>query len=259
MAFPAQMVPPGGSPPKPPPGSIIVMGEEGGYAVPPRRYALLFGRQRDDVHVPVGVGDSAVSRLHGVLSCVGDSGEWWLKNTGRLPIKLPGGKLVLTGHERRMEPGLTPLVIASSPQCSHLLKVSVISREERQSADLNCAKTTDPKTVYELTPPERLVLTALALRYLQGHSSHPLPLSWKQVAQMVNRSPHGTRHWDKRSAEHTVAAVREHLHKKHGVPDLTLKEVGGPVGSALTQNLIKVLLETTTLTPHDLALLGEAD
>lgn len=76
-------VPPGGVPPAPP-GAIIVMGAEGGaeggIAVPAARpFTLLFGRERDDVHVPVGVNDPAVSRKAGVFTCTGQGGERWLR------------------------------------------------------------------------------------------------------------------------------------------------------------------------------------
>lgn len=177
MGFPPQMVPPG-TEPAAPPGAIVVMGAESGFAVPARRFTLLFGRERDDVHVPIGVNDSAVSRKHGVFTCTGENGEWWLRNTGRLPIELPGGALMLTGHERRMEPGHTPLVISSSAYSSYLLDVHVVGYEGPQLAGTTGATTEDPQLVYELSPPERLAITALAARYLQGHDRNPLPLSW---------------------------------------------------------------------------------
>lgn len=258
MSFPPQVVPPGREPPAPP-GAIIVMGAEGGFAVPARRFTLLFGRERDDVHVPVGVTDPAVSRQHGVFTCAGEGGEWWLRNTGRLPIELRGGALMLTGHERRMAPGHTPLVIASSTHRSHLLDVRVVGYEGPQPREATDATTADPQTVYELSPQERLVLTALALRYLQGHDRSPLPLTWAQTAQIANRSPYSTKRWNEKRAERIVGVVRDRLRERHGVPELTCEEVGQPVGTSLTQNLIGELLRTTTLAPQDLVLLGELD
>ena len=50
MGFPSQVVPLGSEPPAPP-GAIVVLGAESGFAVPARRFTLLFGRERDDVHV----------------------------------------------------------------------------------------------------------------------------------------------------------------------------------------------------------------
>src|SRR5436305_1945033 len=117
--FPPQILPPGSPSDRVPPapsGTIFVLGPEGGYAVPRRRYTLLFGRDRDDVHVPVGVDDPTVSRRHGVFTCTGPDGDWWLTNTGHLPIELPDGALMLSGHRRIIEPGYTPLVINSAKQ-----------------------------------------------------------------------------------------------------------------------------------------------
>src|SRR5262249_62351806 len=74
--------------PPAPPGTIFALAADGGFAVPPRKFTLHFGRGKDDVHVPVGGNDPQVSRLHGVL--VGDGQEWWIHNKGKLPIRLPG-------------------------------------------------------------------------------------------------------------------------------------------------------------------------
>lgn len=256
--FPPQAVPPGDEP-LAPPGAIIVMGAQGGFAVSARRYTLLFGRERDDVHVSVGVNDPAVSRRHGVLTCTGEGGEWWLRNNGRLPIELPGGTLMLTGHERRMEPGHTPLVISSSTYSSYQLDVHVVGYEGQQQLSAASVATVDPKMVYELSPHERLVITALAVRYLQGYDRHPLPLSWKQTARIANQSPCTTRQWNERTVALTVDAVRQSLHDRYGVPGLTSQEVGQPVGTTLTQNLIRELLRSVSLQPQDLALLGDVD
>jgi hypothetical protein len=260
--FPPQWIPPG-SPadrvPPAPPGTIFAVGPEGGFAAPPRRYTLLFGRERENVHVPVGVSDPVVSRTHGVFACVGEGGEWWLRNTGRLPIELPGGALVLTDHQRRMQPGYTPLVISSSPRRSHLLEVRVVGYDGPQPHTVTSASTADPTTVYELSPPERLVLTALAMRYLEGDDQHPQPLTWKRTAQIARQSPHSTKCWTKPNVEHTVEAVRGRLRTRHGVAGLTRGEVGENVGTTLNGNLIRELIRTATLTPQDLALLGERD
>jgi hypothetical protein len=259
--FPPRMLPPGGpgdNVPSAPPGTIFVLGLEGGYAVPPRRYTLLFGRDREDVHVPVGVGDPTVSRRHGVFTCTGPDGEWWLRNTGRLPIELPDGALMLTGHQRIIEPGYTPLVINSSKQRSHLLEVRLIDEADRRPRSTSKASTVDPETVYELSPQERLVLTALARRYLEGHDGYPLPLTWEDTAQIVNASAHSTKTWTFRSVANTVEDVRERLHRR-GVRGLMRDEVGVNVGATLSANLIRELLKTATLSAQDLELLADED
>jgi hypothetical protein len=260
-SFPPQMLPPG-SPaaevPSAPPGTIFVLGPEGGYAVPPRRYTLLFGRDREDVHVPVGVDDPAVSRRHGVFACTGPDGDWWLRNTGKLPIELPDGTLMLTGHMRIMEPGYTPLVINCSKQRSHLVEVRLIDEADRRPRSTAKAKTVNPETVYELSPQERLVLTALAKCYLEGYERYPQPMTWQETARLVNASPHSTKAWTHKSVANTVEDVRDRL-RRDGVRGLLRDEVGVNVGATLSTNLIRELLKTATLTAQDLELLGERD
>lgn len=254
-SFPPRMLPPG-SPsegvPAAPPGTIFVLGPEGGYAVPARRYTLLFGRDREDVHVPVGVDDPTVSRRHGVFTCTGPDGGWWLTNTGHLPIELPNGALMLKGHRRVIEPGYTPLVINSSKQRSHL-----VDTDDRHPRSTIKEETVDPETVYELSPAERLVLTALARRYLEGQEAFPLPLTWEDTARTANASPYTTRTWNFRTAANTVEEVRERLHRR-GVRGLMRDEVGEPVGSTLSVNLIRELIKTVTLSADDLELLAES-
>ena len=53
-----------------------------------------------------------------------------------------------------------------------------------------------------------------------------------------------------------VTAVRERL-SRDGIPGLTRKEIGEPVGNLLNENLIKTLMLSTTLVPPDLALLDD--
>jgi hypothetical protein len=239
-------------------GTIFVLGPEGGYAVPPRRYTLLFGRDREDVHVPVGIDDPAVSRRHGVFACSGPDGGWQLRNTGNLPIELPDGSLVLTGHTRVIEPGYTPLVISSSRHRSHLMEVRLTGQADRHPRATPQAETAPPEVIYELSPHERLVLTALAQRYLAGHDSYPLPMTWEETARLVNASPYATKTWTHRTVANTVEDVRERL-RRRGVRGLLREEVGEPVGATLSVNLIRELLKTATLSAEDLELLGDPD
>jgi hypothetical protein len=244
--------------PPAPPGTIFVLGPEGGYAVPARRYTLLFGRDREDVHVPVGADDPTVSRRHGLFSCTGPDDDWWLTNIGKLPIELPDGALMLAGHRRIIEPGYTPLVIHSSKQRSHLVEVRLIDEVDRRPRSTTRASTVEPETVHELSPQERLVLTALARRYLEGHDGYPLPLVWEETARIVNASPYSTKTWTYKSAANTVEDVRERLSRR-GVRGLMRDEIGEPVGSTLSHNLIRELLKTATLSAQDLELLARQD
>lgn len=244
-------------PPVPAPrGTLFVLGPEGGYAVPPVKYTLRFGRNRGEVHVPVGADDATVSDVHGVFTCTGPDDGWWLRNTGRLPIELPDGVLMLTGHRRIIGPGYTPLMIISSRRRSHLLEIRLIDGLDLRPSTTTSAPTADQETGYELSSQERLVLTALAKRYLEGHERYPLPLSWEGTAKLASSSPYATRTWSTRTAAHTVEDVRERLHRR-GVPGLVREELSEPVGTMLNVNLIRELLKTATLTPDDLVLLAE--
>ncbi|MGA8113602.1 MAG: hypothetical protein WCA46_08075 [Actinocatenispora sp.] len=60
--------------------------------------------------------------------------------------------------------------------------------------------------------------------------------------------------WTPKRVEHLVVAVRTRL-SRAGVADLTREEVGEPVGNALNDNLLRVLIQTTSLVPSGLALL----
>lgn len=256
-----QFLPPG-SPannvPSAPPGTIFVVGPEGGYAVPPRRYTLLFGRDPDEVHVPVGIHDPAVSRRHGLFTRTGPDGEWWLRNTGQLPIELLDGALILSGHAREIESGYTPLVIRSSKQRSHLLEVRVVDGDDLEPRSGTEVASAYPETVYELSPSERLVLTALALHYLEGQDRIPLPVSWEEVASLVNASGRSIKRWTNRAVANVVEDVRIRLQQR-GVRGLNRDEVGANGGTILSVNLIRELLKTGTLSPQDLELLAASD
>jgi hypothetical protein len=241
--------------PPAPPGAIFVLAAEGGFAVPPRKFTLHFGRGEDDVHVPIGVNDPYISRLHGVLMC--DGREWWIRNRGKLPIRLPGEAMLLSGHELPIDAGYTPMFIGSSKGRSHLLEVYVVDSPASGINGDQHSRATKAPDVYDLNPVERLVLTALAQRYLR-QERYPQPVSWNQVADDLNRLP-GGRPWTPKIAAHIVGAVRERLAEgSDPIPGIRREDgVGEPVGNTLNHNLIQALLRSTTLMPSDLHLLGE--
>ncbi|MGH3380430.1 MAG: hypothetical protein ACRDP6_37415 [Actinoallomurus sp.] len=103
---------------------------------------------------------------------------------------------------------------------------------------------------------EWLVLVVLAQRYLR-HEAHPQPLTWQQASDHLNDiQPQAG--WTAKRVAHRVTAVRARL-SRGGVPRLTREEIGEPVGNALNENLIRELLESTTLGPADLVTLGDLD
>lgn len=250
----------GGVPPLPPgrppapAGTIFVLASRGGISATPRKdFELLFGRNEPDVHVCVGARDPHVSRCHGRLVC--DGSEWWIRNEGRLPIQLPGQNLLLTGGEKPLPVGYSPLFIRSEQRREHLLEVRIVganTAEDRAEPD----QVTVSRRIWPLSEVERLVLTVLAQRYLR-QERYPQPQSWNAVASELNELP-GQSRWNAHKAANVVGAVRARL-SAAGVKGLTLEEVGEPAGNALNHNLIYELLETTSLVAPDLRLLGDPE
>ncbi|MEU8660730.1 hypothetical protein, partial [Actinoplanes philippinensis] len=60
--------------------------------------------------------------------------------------------------------------------------------------------------------------------------------------------------WNHKKVERVVTEVRNRL-SGNGVSGLTRKEVGEPIGNTLNHNLIRELMESTTLVPPDLRIL----
>jgi hypothetical protein len=243
-----------GTPPGPPvpSGTLFVLGADGGMSVEPDAgFTVVFGRNKPEVHVCVGVEDQRVSRKQGSLTWEGF--RWVLTNTGRLTIRLPDSRLVLGGDRADLRPGYTPLFILAEEQ-EHLLEVRIATRARTADREeLYASDTLDRDDVWELTPTERLVLTCLAQRYLHG-DARPQPLAWEQVALELGRRLPEDR-WDWKKASRIVGNVRDRLSPR--VSGLRESEVPRPIGNALNHNLIMELLVTTTLTRKDLRLLKE--
>lgn len=239
------------------PRTIFAVGTDGGYAVPPREFTLLFGRARDDVHVPVGLNDPYVRRVHGRFAY--DGRDWWIHNEGYLPIQA-GDALLLHGNRLILARGYTPLLIRSERGRSHLMEAHVVD-VPAPGQDAAPEDRTEFPEGYELSPAERVVLAALAQRYLRGDEKKPQPVSWQQVADDMNRTVPG-RAWTKKKAERIVARVRERLAGDRHVPVPGLRReegIGEPVGNTLNHNLIQALLMSGTLRPDDLRLLDDSE
>lgn len=237
--------------PPAPAGTLFALSERGGIVVePPSQLKVLFGRNEPDVHVCVGLGDRGVSRHHGILRH--DGYRWSVRNTGHVPIRLPGAHLLLSGHEEPVPVAYTPLFIRSGPDREHLLELRVAGSAPPGQLDATEDDTTSQPAVWQLTDRERLVTVALGERYLR-HQPFPQPLSWAQVADSLTRSRPAER-WTAKRAEKVVVGLRERL-SRHSVAGLTRAEVGEPIGNTVNHNLLTELLVTTTLVPPDLTLL----
>ncbi|MFF5717184.1 hypothetical protein [Streptomyces buecherae] len=238
------------------PGTLFVLGTNGGMSVAPDAdFPLMFGRDMPDVHVCVGAADRRVSRRQGLITR--EASRWVLRNTGKLPIRFPGSRLVLGGDTAELSPGYTPLFIVSTRQ-EHLLEVRVTASAPRGGASpASCGADTYDGDAHELSPDERLVLTCLGQRYLRA-DPHPQPLTWSQVAFEVGALRPDER-WTAKRAAHIVTLVRQRLSREYAVAGLLEEEIPPPVGNALNHNLINNLLVTTTLTRADLHELDQAD
>ncbi|GHJ40432.1 hypothetical protein [Streptomyces sp. TS71-3] len=236
------------------PGTLFVLGSDGGMSVAPDTgFQLLFGRNQPDVHVCVGAGDTCVSRRQGLITH--GYSRWLLRNTGKLPIRFPGSRLVLSGDEAELPGGYTPLFVVA-PRQEHLLEVRIAAGAQGQGAgvtDVYGEETLD-RDARDLSETEKLVLVCLAQRYLRD-DPQPQPLTWARAAFELSGLRPGERWTPKRTA-HVVARVRKRLSTRYGVPGLMEDEVPQPVGNALNHHLITDLLVTTTIVKADLALLA---
>jgi hypothetical protein len=232
-----------------PAGTLFVLGEDGGYAATPapaRR--LVLGRNTEDVHVTVGTGDWYVSREHATLNCECTASEnrWWLRNGGRLPIRVPDLPELLQEHEIALPAGYTPLYIRGS----HRHVVEVLISLGRSEVGMAGPGTGTRDMGWPLTDRERLVLVAVYLNYLlRVDKAHPL--SWKEASRELNEVP-GQRGWTDRQAEYVVEEVRRKLTKAGKTIGITADSAHP---EAIKLNLLRFLLETATLVPADLRLL----
>jgi hypothetical protein len=240
-----------GGPPDGEPGTLFVRGAKGGMRVAPDAgFDVVFGRCEPDVHVCVGPDDPHVSRRHGYITR--EHAHWMLYNLGRLPIRFPGARLVLSGHAAKLPVAHTPLFIVG-PEQEHLLEVRIAaatpgrSREHPQEAD-----TRNPPG-WKLSANERLVLVCLGQRYLRP-DPWPQPLAWTQVEAELDRIRPG-QGWTAKRAAHIVSQIRKRLSAK--VAGLMEEEIPPPLGNTLNHNLITELLATATIGPADLRLLDE--
>lgn len=236
-------------------GTLHVLAMSGGITVGPKEgRTILFGRNRPDVHVCVGEDDQRISRHQGTLTH--HDNQWWIGTAGRLPLRLPGSRLLFNQDEPLpLEPGYTPVFLRGSHGREHLLEVHVRAGTDQVTATHHSASTRPPRT-WPLSPVEHLALVVLGQRYLL-HEAYPNPLSWRQAAEQLDEIRPGEG-WTHKKVEHLVVGVRNRL-SRAGVAGLTREEVGEPVGNTLNHNLLRELLESTTLVPPDYRLIGRTE
>lgn len=238
------------------PGTLHARTVTGGLSVPPRPgLTLCFGRgEKPDVDLGVGVDDQWVSRRHGELTY--RQGLWWLRNTGQQLVRLPRGQMMhLTTEPIPLATGYTPLFVKGSGYREHLVELYVAGHDDQGPLSRRAAETVRPET-WALDDDERLLLVVLGQRYLL-YEEDPRPLTYAVAAkQLAYICPDGK--WNERRIEHRVEAVRRRLDRTgFRYPLMHDKSQGRPGDNRLLHNLIRGLVESTTLVPPDLDLMED--
>lgn len=256
------------------PGTLHARSTAGSVEAPPEAGRVVrFGRGGAGpdarVDLVVGADDLGVSRRHGELAY--RQGYWWLRNTGQRLLRLAGHRQLHNAEEPvALAVGYTQVVVPGSANLEHMVELYVFG-EIPPTAPPADARTVAPKR-WKLVDDERLVLVVMGQRYL-GDDPDPRPLTYREIAvELEAMQPE--RIWGAdwaqkrrelardqflarldRKAEGTLEKVRNRL-EKDGFPyDLRQAERAAPSDDRLKRNLIRGLLESTTLGPGDLDLL----
>jgi hypothetical protein len=240
------------------PGTLHVRSVTGRLKVPPRPgLTIRFGRgERPEVDLPVAEDDLRVSRRHGELTY--RKRQWWLRNTGQQLVRLPHGRLMhATTEPIPLAAGYTPVFVKGSGYREHLVELYVTGHDEPVLVPRRQAATLPPKT-WPLEEDERLLLVVLGQRYLL-YEDGPRPLAYRQAAARLEYLRPGD-NWNARRIEYKIEAVRRRLHSGgFPYPVMHDKDSGAvPSDNNLLHNLLKGLVESTTLVPPDLALMDDA-
>ncbi|MFJ5226736.1 FHA domain-containing protein [Streptomyces sp. NPDC088400] len=238
------------------PGTLHARSVTGGIRVGPRPgLTIRFGRgERPDTDLAVGDDDLRVSRQHGELTYRGH--QWWLRNTGRQLVRLPHGRLMHSSSEPiPLAAGYTPLFVKGSGFREHLVELYVTGHDQPGLVPRRQAATLPPR-IWPLDDDERLLLIVLGQHYLL-YEDGPRPLSYRRAAaQLAYLRPDAN--WSERRIEHKIKDVRLRL-QSAGFPHPLLhdKATGAPSDNNLLHNLLRGLVESTTLVPPDLELMDD--
>ncbi|WP_433440137.1 FHA domain-containing protein [Nonomuraea sp. CA-141351] len=236
------------------PGTLHARTITGGIKVRPRPgRQVRFGRaKRPAVDLSVGTDDQSVSRLHAEVTY--QDSYWWLRNMGRQLMRLPHGQMMHQSSDPiPLTAGYTPLFIRGSGYRQHLVELYVTGRYGDTQTDRHEAETIPPK-IWEINAAERLLLVVLGERYLL-YEEAPRPLTYKQAAaRLAYLRPDDD--WRANIIEDRIEAVRYRLHAGgFPYPLRHDKAEGRPYDNNLLHNLLRGLVESTTLVPPDLDLL----
>ncbi|GHG98673.1 FHA domain-containing protein [Streptomyces lanatus] len=239
-----------------PPGTLHARTVIDDLSAPPRPGRIVrFGRgAMPDVDLEVGVDDLRVSRRQGELTY--HAGQWWLRNTGRQLVRLPRGRMMhLSTEPIPLATGYTPLFVKGSGFREHLVELYVTGRNDPWPVSDRYAGNERPVT-WPLDDDERLLLVVLGRRYLL-YEEDPRPLTYTEAAKELSYL-HPEAGWNERRIEYRFEALRRRLDRTGFMyPLMRDKSQGCPGDSALLHNLLKGLVESTTLVPPDLELMED--
>ncbi|MGW0707496.1 FHA domain-containing protein [Streptomyces sp. NPDC002643] len=241
------------------PGTLHARTVTGDLSAPPRAgLTVRFGRgEEPEVDLGVGVDDLGVSRRHGELTF--RHGHWWLRNVGQQLVRLPRGQMMhLSTEPIPLDTGYTPLFVRGSGYREHLVELYVAGHDDEGPVSRRRAATVRPE-IWPLDDDERLLLVVLGQRYLLYEES-PRPLTYAMAAkQLAYLRPDAK--WTSRKIEHRIEAVRRRLHPTgFRYPLIHDDSESRPSDNRFLHNLLRGLVESTTLVPPDLDLMeDEAD
>ncbi|WP_156096629.1 FHA domain-containing protein [Amycolatopsis jejuensis] len=208
-----------------PPGTLVVLGLTGGVLVPPSATdPVTFGRNTAEVTVPLGEDDRRVSRRHGVLEHHG--GRWWVRATGKVPLRLPRSRLLFTGASPvPLPPGYLPVFARGSGDREHVLEVRITDGAP------------DAAPAVWLRPDERLVLAMVGRSFLRrDECPRAVPVALA-AARLSTLDPGGG--WTPDAVAGVLDGVRARV--RPGRPDA---------------EVVSALVSGAVLVPPDLALLA---
>jgi hypothetical protein len=96
-----------------------------------------------------------------------------VRNTGQLPIRLPGSHLLLNGHEEPVAVAYTPLFIRSGRDRENLVEVRVAGPAVAEPSGVGEDDTIRQAVVWEFSQWEHLVAVVLGQRYLRRDAFPP--------------------------------------------------------------------------------------